>query len=305
MMKTYACINKNEEIRKESSSGGVFYELAKYIIEKKGVVFGARFNDEWEVVHDYCEKIQDINKFMGSKYSQSKIGNSFQLIKEFLNEGRLVLFIGTPCQVEGLNSFLGKEYENLVLVDFICHGVPSPLIWNSYLECMNKEKITKINFRNKEFGWTNFSLRIDYTNQDKYVSLFKNDIYMKGFLKDIYLRPSCYSCSFRGMNKISDFTLGDFWGVKKIKPDMFDDKGISILILNSKKSEMIFESIKQFFIFEDVNTNDVIKHNKPLISSPKIPKQRKKFYSNMSYDLIKNIKMNTKDSAFVVVKKTS
>ena len=179
--KAYCCINENSLIREKSSSGGIFYLLAEFIINRNGVVFGAKFDDEYRVVHDCCETIQGIEKFMGSKYVQSYIGDSYIQVLDYLKNGRQVLFSGTPCQINGLKAFLGKDYDNLVTVDFICHGVPSPLVWKKYLyEVSNGKEIQDISFRNKENGWLDFSLAIKYGIGERYIKTLREDTYMKG-----------------------------------------------------------------------------------------------------------------------------
>ena len=150
----YAAINKDEDVRMRSSSGGMFHALAKWTIEQGGVVFGARFNDQWEVVHDYTETIEGIEPFMRSKYVQSRIGDTFKQAKQFLEAGRWVLYSGTPCQIGGLKAYLKKEYEKLLGVDLICHGVPSPGVWRAYLkEAIKGDTLLGFNFRDKKNGW--------------------------------------------------------------------------------------------------------------------------------------------------------
>lgn len=180
-LEVYAAFNKNEEVRMQSSSGGIFTALAEPIIKEGGVVFGARFNEDWEVVHDYVETVEGLSAFRGSKYVQSRIGCTFSQAEQFLKQGRKVLFSGTPCQIAGLKLFLRKEYENLLSVDFICHGVPSPGVWRQYLNEFivyqgNKKKISffpskpiilnsirdisRIEFRNKRLGWKKYSFAL-------------------------------------------------------------------------------------------------------------------------------------------------
>lgn len=188
-----------------SSSGGVFIALAKKVIADGGVVFGAVFDENWEVKHTYADKIEDVRPMMGSKYLQSRIGNSYKDAEKFLNDGRLVLFTGSPCQITGLHNFLHKNYLNLISVEYLCHGVPSPGIWRTYLKEIikkigNVSQITNIEFRNKKSGWDNYSIVISgKTNVNSiehilYSDIHRNNTYMRGFLSDIYLRPSCYNC---------------------------------------------------------------------------------------------------------------
>lgn len=251
----FAAKNPNEKVRLLSSSGGIFSLLSEYVLEKNGVVFGARFNDKWQVVHDYTETKEGLNAFRGSKYVQSNIGNNYWQVKQFLEQGRLVLFSGTPCQIAGLKRYLFKDYKNILTLDFICHGVPSPKVWNNYLDekvtgesrkkillandIYDKKHIRNIFFRDKCSGWKSFSfsLAITLTNSSEMKKqillsdIFSENIYMKGFLNDLYLRPSCYDCPSKCGKSKSDITLGDFWGIQRILPYYDDDKGVSAVLL--------------------------------------------------------------------------
>lgn len=265
----YAAYNKDVNTMLNSSSGGIFPLLAEYILNLGGVVFGARFNEKFEVVHDYITKKDDISKFQGSKYVQSIIGNSYRDVKKFLEEGKYVLFTGTPCQIEGLLKYLNKNYDRLYTQDFICHGCPSPKVWNKYLryQCnLKKDNIKHINFRNKKNGWISFSMQIDYTDS-KYNVVHVDDIYMKAFLKNLSLRDSCYECKFKGIHRKSDITLADFWGIKKIIPDMYNELGTSLVILNSDKGIQLFEKINKNLIYKKSELNEAIKNNVSAIKS--------------------------------------
>lgn len=272
---SYSCINKDEKIRLNSSSGGIFTLIATYVLEKKGVVFGVKFDKNFNVVHDYIENIEDLWKFRGSKYTQSKIGITYSEAKKFLNQGRIVLFTGTPCQIGGLKKFLGKEYDNLICQDIICHGVPSNFVWDEYKKIKSKNKqISSINFRNKDTGWKKFSLRFDYKDGTYDSDTQIDDYFMKCFLRDLCLRPSCYSCNYKSIHRKSDITLADFWGVEKVNPKIFDDKGVSIMLINSPKGKQIFEEINSKMDYTEVNVDDVVKYNHNAISSVKYPKGR-------------------------------
>lgn len=238
--KAYAAINKDEDIRKKSSSGGLFYALSKWIIELDGVVFGARFDEKWEVVHDCSESLEGIYPFMGSKYVQSRLGDTYQQAKAFLDCGRWVLFSGTPCQLGGLRAFLGREYERLIQVDLICHGIPSPKVWRAYLNSLRKGgEITDVNFRDKKDGWVGNKvvISVDHTPvvREKHIE----NVFFRGFLKNIYLRESCYHCPFRVIQRNSDLTLADYWGVEKFCPDLFDNKGTSIVFSHTEKGDSL------------------------------------------------------------------
>jgi coenzyme F420-reducing hydrogenase beta subunit len=297
-MKAYALYNKNEEIREKSSSGGVFYELAKAIINKNGVVFGAMFDDEWNVVHSYAENLDDLKPFLGSKYAQSTVGTCYKDVKKFLEAGRLCLFSGTPCQVTGLKSFLGKEYNNLLTVDFICHGVPSRLVWREYVKNIGKnDEIKCISFRDKTEGWLSFSMKFEYKDGSVYRKNLNEDLFMQGFLQDIYLRPSCYSCAFKGVDRKSDITLADYWGVQLDCSEMFDDKGTSFVMIHSGFGDKIYKEIEDNFVSKGVNPEKPLSHNPSAMMSAKLPPKRKVFYKKdyVDFDLLEKL---TKQSKF-------
>lgn len=284
-VEAYMAINLNDKTRKESSSGGVFTLIAEIILDKKGYVFGAMINKDLKVVHSYVDKKEGLIKFRGSKYVQSNIGNSYKVVKEKLDNDEYVLFTGTPCQVEGLYSYLKKEYDKLYTQDIVCHGVPSPLVYEKYIESLektHKNKITEICFRNKDNGWKNYNFRIGLKNNKKITEVSAQNIYMKAFLKDIILRDSCYNCSFKKKNRNSDITLADFWGIDKIDKEFDDNKGTSLVIVNSKKGNELFNDIKDKIKFRKTDFEEAIKYNPSMIKSVKIPKERKKFFENIN-----------------------
>lgn len=277
--KAYACKNKDTNIRMQSSSGGLFTLVAEYILNQNGVVFGAKFNKKFEVVHDYILKKEELFIFRGSKYLQSKIGDNYKKAKQFLEEGRKVLFTGTPCQVEGLLTYLGKDYDNLYTQDIICHGVPSPKVWKKYLEYKEKNKKLKgINFRKKDIlGWNNYQVSYKYDSSEENVH-HEEDIYMKLFLKNFILRESCYSCNFKKVNRKSDITLADFWGINEVIPEFNDEKGVSALIIHSKKGKEIFDSIKDSIVFREVSVEDIKKYNPCVCKSAYYNNNRNQFF---------------------------
>lgn len=301
--KAYACINNDEEERIKSSSGGVFSLLAKNILDKKGVVFGAKFDDKWNVIHDYIEDYGGIDKFRGSKYVQSTIGYSYKKAKEFLEEGRRVLFTGTPCQIEGLKGYLGKDYDNLVTQDIICHGVPSPKVWERYREYRrkkDKKEPQNIFFRNKDNGWTLFNMKFDYGNTN-YRKKQQNDLFMQAFLRNTILRDSCYNCHFKKKNRVSDITLADFWGINRILPGFNDNKGTSLVIINSKKGKRIFKEIEKDIKYKEVDLFQAIKYNPAMIRSSKKDYKRDKFFENIDdYDFDKLVKKYTSHQKFYI-----
>lgn len=276
--KAYASYNKNENIRMKSSSGGVFTLIAEEVIKNNGVVFGAGFDKNFNVEHSYVETIEELSKFRGSKYVQSNIGNAYKKAKEFLEQGRNVLFTGTPCQIDGLKLYLQKEYNTLICQDIICHGVPSPKAWREYKKFITKGKsIKNIYFRNKRLGWNNFSMRIEMEN-NIYSKDLNEDIFMKAFLTNFCLRPSCYFCHSKSLHRRSDITLADFWGIEKLLPNINDDKGTSLVFINSEKGMQIFKNISSEVVSCDVDINEAIRYNSSAYKSVELTPKREKFF---------------------------
>lgn len=280
--KAYAVINKDDEVRAQSSSGGVFFPLAKWVIEQGGVVFGARWNDKWEVVHDFAEDLDGVKAFMRSKYVQSVVGDTLGQAKQFLDAGRWVLYSGTPCQLGGLRAYLGKEYEKLIQVDLICHGVPSPGVWRSYLkDYFAKEKIVDINFRDKSEGWLGFQTAIKTTTSKVCEGQMENP-YFRGFLTNVYLRNSCYNCHFRQFHRASDITLADYWGVDKIRPDMHDNKGTSVVFAHTEKGENVLLTMSSDLHMITQDCDAVVSCNKAMIADYDKPQGRSTYFSYFS-----------------------
>lgn len=314
----YAAINKSEESRISSSSGGIFTLLAQSVLENNGVVFGACFDEQFNVVHRHITSKDDIHKFKGSKYLQSNINSTYQQAKMFLDQGRSVLFTGTPCQTAGLRAYLGKGYENLFTHDIVCHGVPSPKVWRRYLDHMQRRfaKVKAVRFRAKETGWKSYSLNISFADNSSYCQTVNKDIYMRAFLKDVCLRPSCYDCRFKGLNRSSDITLADFWGIQNVLPELDDDKGTSLIWVNSPKGQALLEGIKTQVVSRQVDINQAIKYNSAAIRSAKHNPKRQGFLRELDilpFDrLVKKyctdsvavrIKRRLKTIAYVVLKK--
>lgn len=281
-----ACKNKKENIRKESSSGGVFTALCEEVISKNGVVFGAAYDDKLNVHHCYVETIEDCSKFRGSKYVQSKIGETFKEVKEFLLQDKMVLFSGTPCQIAGLYSYLGREYDNLILVDIACHGVPSPLVFKKYLESLenkNGSKVNNISFRDKKTGWKRYSFKVSYNDKTTSEIAYDN-IYMKGFLSDIYLRPSCYECKFKKPITYADLTLADYWGIDNIHPEFDDDKGTSLVLINTFKGKKCINNILNKLDYINTEYEQAIKYNPSIVNASNFKdiNKRKKFFDKLA-----------------------
>ena len=278
--KAYACYNKNEDIRLNSSSGGIFTLIAEYILDLKGVVFGAAFDKDFTVKHIEVTEKEQLNLLRGSKYVQSKIGDTYKFVKKYLDGGRAVLFTGTPCQIDGLIKFLGgKEYDKLYTQDIICHGVPSPKVWRDYVSHIKQGldcDVDNITFRNKDNGWINYSIRFNSQSGVIYNSVFRNDYFMTGFIKNLYLRPSCYNCHSKSINRNSDITLADFWGIDNIVPEMNDDKGTSLIFVNTDKGTKLFNNISEKIVYQKVDYREAVKYNSSAYVSVHKPKHRDK-----------------------------
>ncbi len=281
----YAVNNKDEEVRWTSSSGGIFHAVAKEIIKEGGVVFGSALVEGGRrAEHRWVEKEADLAALRGSKYIQSAILNTYSEAKEFLTSGRKVLFTGTPCQIEGLKTFLGKEYENLFCMDIICHGVPSQKVWEKYLAYQEKRagaKVKEVCFRKKIYGWKGFSMYLKFENGKEYHRPFAEDIYMNVFLKDVCLRPSCYQCPFKKMTSQSDLMIADFWGVGEVVSDMDDDRGTSLLLIHSQKGAEMFEKMKAGLKYAKVPLDKALKENPRMLTSVPYNQEKEKFFGEL------------------------
>lgn len=287
----YAILNVNTRIRENSSSGGAFYSLASKVLEVEGVVFGAAFTEGCKEVKHICvENIDELEKLMGSKYVQTTpTDNLYQSVRKALRNDKLVLFSGTPCQVSACKRFLESEKtNNLITVDFICHGVPGPGVWKKYLE-ETASNIKTVFFRDKTEGWRKFSLKIDTKNRTILQRENQNP-YMKGFLNDLYSRICCYDCKFKGLNRESDITLGDFWQVGNMIPDLDDDMGTSIVFTHSEKGNALVQSVieRPDIKFCKVEASAVVEGNPMIRESIKLSKKRNKFFADWEELSIEN-----------------
>lgn len=279
-----AAINKNESVRLKSSSGGVFYLLAEKFIKDGGVVFGAKFDESWQVVIDYADTLDTVQAFMGSKYVQARTEKAYIDAKKFLQDGRSVLFSGTPCQIAGLKHFLRIEYDNLLTVDIVCHGTPSPKVWDRYLDEVLGEcgKVKELSFRNKTHGWRNFSFKLTYDEMNETLSIQSpagKNPYMKAFLKNLILRPSCYDCKFKSGKSHSDITLADFWGIWNVNSKMDDDKGTSMVFVNTNKGENMMSDLDLASTYSDYATARAF--NSACWKSPHPHPKRSEFFSKL------------------------
>lgn len=278
----YACWNKDEKVRIYSTSGGVFQVLAQEILQRNGYVAGAVYRENFSVGHIVIHNIKELPRILQSKYLQSDIGDTFLQIKKLAMQGDHVLFCGTPCQNEALKLFLGKEYENVYQCDFICRGVISPLVFQEYLKWLEDEfdsKVKKVHFKNKDYGWNQFSTKIEFQNGEIYQKDRFNDPYMVSFLEhNIDMRHSCHDCRFKGTDRVSDITLGDFWGIGNKKVELDDNKGTSVLMINTEKGKQLFESVKDAIECFQCEVDDIRKGNACLEVCPPVNTKREEFF---------------------------
>lgn len=246
---TYAAILKNQDFLKNSTSGGAFVALALHILNNNGVVFGCAMGDDMQPEHICIDNMSDIKKLQGSKYVQSDLKNTFLEAKKHLQENRQVLFTGTPCQIAGIKSYLGKDYDNLITAGLICHGVPSSLFFKGYITWLERKlgaTVTAFKFRDKAKGWGHAGKAIykkgRATNEKLIFPIVS--YYYHYFLKGDICRKSCYECPYAGSNRPGDFTIGDYWGIEKIHPDIETKNGVSLILLNSKKGLQLIDNSK-------------------------------------------------------------
>lgn len=289
--KVYAIKNKNQKVLKESSSGGAFSLLAEYVLNHNGYVVGCAFDEDFNPRHIIIESVDDLQRLRGSKYVQSNMEHIYPRVKELLDKGRQVLFTGTPCQVAGIRTYLNDDYENLFTADFVCHGVPSNWIFHKYLrylEIKNHGKIISYKFRDKEkYGWSSDgSYEIMKDNKIYKKQIFpERDYYIYNFgVNNSILRESCYACKYTSLIRESDFTMADYWGIEKIHPEFYSRNGVSMLMLNSEKAELVFKEIseKMDFISATIDkVKEAFVHLQQPVSRP--------FLRNFVYSRAKNL----------------
>lgn len=265
-----AAQNIDNQQRLQSSSGAVFPLIANKCIGNGGVVYGAAFGEDYTVRHVRVTTADGLKALYGSKYVFSDLNHSYQNCKSDLDEGKSVIFVGTPCQISGLKHFLKRTYENLFLIDFICHGAPPQDIWKKYLyELKGEKEIQSITFRDKRNGWEKYSVSIQFTDGTEYVNHHNDDLYMVAFIGNLILRKACYSCTFKGLQRESDITLGDLWGAEKLAPDLNDGKGTSLIFINTEKGMAMFSALNENVIWHDIDVESAIHINSAAIQASK------------------------------------
>ncbi len=295
-LKTYAARNLQEEIRLKSSSGGVFSLLAKKVIAADGVVFGAALNEALEVVHTSADSDAALEALQGSKYLQSRAELCYSQTAELLKKGKTVLFSGTPCQINGLKAFLGKEEERLICVDIVCHGVPSSRAWRSYVTELEKStgaKLRSVSFRDKSEGWRSYRFTRLFENGEIQGEKSGHNPFMQGYLAHLYLRPSCHGCS-----KISgaDLTLGDCWGAEFLAPDLDDNRGTSLIIVRTEKGAEMLDSLADELLKEEISYFDAVCYNPAICTPAEENKKRALFFARPDEPFTETVRVLAKPS---------
>lgn len=284
--KGYVCKSIDYDIRKNSSSGGIFYHLAYSVIATGGLVCGCIYDADFMPKHILSDKVEDIKLMMGSKYVQSDLGNCLTEIKYALKNGRKVLFSGVPCQVAAVKAIAGTYEENLLLVGVVCHGSIDRKLWNSYLYQEKKNgEICSVTMRDKSRGWLNYGLKFKFKDGTEHVTYRKQDGYfLKCFTEGVLERERCLKCNYKGNRIFSDILLGDGWGMDKLFPQMVDQYGISSVICLTEKGKQFWGKIHNNIETNEVPVQTIIERNKRIISSPKENPDRKKFKRKYTAD---------------------
>ncbi len=277
----YIVQNKDEKILKESTAGGAFTAIAKYVIRRNGVVFGAALSDELLAHHIWVDNETDLVKFRNSKYMQSNISLIYKDVKHFLNQGRMVCFSGTPCQVEGLINYLGKEYNNLITVDVVCRAVPSPMVFKKYIELQNKRlnsTVTNVRFRDKYYGYKYSTMNITTDkNQGNYHQGVETDPWLRAFFSGLCIRPSCYQCQFKKRYRRSDFTMWDCFNVGRFSKELDDDRGATRLLIHTDKGRKVFNEICEDFRYIKLEPEKIIEGTAEMTKSVQYNNKRDMF----------------------------
>lgn len=282
----YAAYHKDYAIRRDSTSGGLFSALANEMYDRGGYVGGAVYTGDFAAKHIVTKHREDLVRIRGSKYFQSDTTGLFKRIKHILTEGGQVLVCGTPCQIAGLRLYLGKEYVQLVTVDFICTGINSPKVFRKYLDSLEQQyraKVVSVQAKNKDLGWRSLAHKVIFSDGRTYLRDGRKDDFVRGFIDaHCYCRPVCYECKYRGLPRISDMTLGDFWGIENVEKTMDDNMGTSVVFLNTQKGRDYFGLIGDSIVSKRVTWLDVLPGNPALTSSFEVPAiSRSQFYEDV------------------------
>lgn len=291
IISVYGAKNIDDSVRFTSSSGGMFTLFANAVLQSGGTVFGAELDDAFQVCHTSITNTGELFKLRGSKYVQSKMTGIFKKVRTLLNNGKKVLFSGTPCQIAGLKGFLMKDYENLTTVDVVCHGVPSAKVYNKYLQEIASdtgESITKVNFRDKANGWKQGET-LFFTKTHRIGAPKRQETYMRLFLNNVSIRPSCGDCAFNNKRSLADVTIADYWGIDKQFPEFDDDKGITLVLINTTKGKQLFDSIKDKTTYISTDFKKGAQYNLAVSKSLGLHPKRQYFFDNLENKTLKEL----------------
>ena len=290
----YIMQHNDDEICRQSTAGGAFTGIASYVIEKGGIVFGVEMTEDYKVRHTSAETIEELEKFRNSKYVQSRIGTVFQQVKRELSKGRMVCFSGTPCQVEGLRHFLGKDYDNLILVDVVCRAVPSPGVWEKYIkyEVEQKGEMSSVRFRDKTLGYQYSTMELKSKDGKTYRGGIESQPWLRMFFSGMIIRPSCTDCKFRSRYRNSDFTIWDCFPSYKFDKSFNERKGTTRVLVHSEKGRVILEEIKKDYYVSEINADYAVSGVAEMVASPQCNERKNEFfdyYSLIPFNEILNI----------------
>ncbi len=291
ILNVYGSKNINDDIRFESSSGGMFTLFANHILNSGGTVFGAGFDENLQVCHMGVDNTQQLGRLRGSKYVQSNMNGIFKQVRTLLANGSKVLFSGTPCQIAGLKGFLMKDYENLFTVDVVCHGVPSAKVYNKYLQQLAAcagEPVTSVEFRNKEKGWLRGET-VFRTENNRIADSKRREPYMRLFLNNVSIRPSCADCAFNNKRSLADITIADYWGINKQFPEFDDDKGTTLVLINTAKGQDIFDEVKTQTSYISTDFEKGAQYNLAVSKSLGLHPKREYFFANLNNKTLKEL----------------
>lgn len=282
----YYVQNKDEKILSESTSGGAFSAIAEYALSREGVVFGAMYDENMEVVHGYVEDRENMWRFRNSKYVQSDMGDAYRKVREFLQKGRIVVFSGTPCQIEGLVRFLNYAWDNLILVDVVCHATPSPMVWRAYKSLqrkINDGKLPYTKLRDKNIYGYKYS-QVTWYDEERliYNNGVETDPYLRAFFSNICDRPSCYQCNFKKRYRVSDFTMWDCFDVSEKCKELDNDKGVTNLLIHTEKGRKVFEGIKNKLHYVSADSDERTSSAHEMTHSVADNPHREQFFNDLN-----------------------
>ncbi len=286
---TYVCFLKDDKIREKSTSGGMFTALAQHVLKQGGIVCGVVLDKNQNVLHTFADNENTLEKMRGSKYVQSNQVGIYQKVEEALKQGTTVLYSGTPCQIAGLKSYLGSDYEKLITVDIICHGVGSPLYWEKYVQYVYEKmnsKVKEVRFREKTYGYNSACMAVYFENGKSSHKGHDDDLYWTAFSKNYIYRPSCYACAFKSINHMADFTIGDFWNSTKLSEKFKTANGCSLVLCHSNVAIEIIKKIGSTIEAQPIDLIDALNINgghqaSMLVACPSIPTKRKEWFDDM------------------------